>query len=76
MTDGIMNSSAPVRIGWGVGLLTLVPVIFIPVFLGAGWWWLSGNPGAGASAMFGSFVACWIAYLGLIRLGVRRGWWQ
>jgi hypothetical protein len=66
----------PLRIGWGVGLLSVAAVVLVstvlPALLVRS---LGGGPGAGGTAMFGGFVAGWSAYRGVIRLGVRRGWW-
>lgn len=58
MIDGIESTSfVPVRIGWGMGLLTLFAAIFGSLLSGSAMWLLSGSPGAGASAMLGAFVA-------------------
>jgi hypothetical protein len=65
-----------VRIGWGLGLLTLCFVVLASTLLpAAAVVFLGGSPGAGGTAMLGGFVAGWSAYLGIIRLGARRGWW-
>jgi hypothetical protein len=70
------HSRGLVRIGWGLGLLTLCCAVMASTLLpAAAVVLLGGSPGAGGTAMFGGFVADWFAYLGIIRLGVRRGWW-
>jgi len=67
---------SPLRIGWGAGLMMVGTVVFVFTFLPALLVWsLGGSPGAGGTAMFGGFMAGWIAFLGVMRLGVRRGWW-
>jgi hypothetical protein len=76
MTDSDDSRSSTVRIGWGLGMLTLAVVVFCGVFLpGMAVWLLGGSAGSAGSAMVGGFMACWFAYLGILRLGVRRGWW-
>jgi hypothetical protein len=64
-------------IGWGIGLLTLACVVFASAILPAILvWTLEGSPSAAGAALVGGFVAGWFAYLGLIHMGVRRGWWS
>jgi hypothetical protein len=66
----------PLRIGWSLGLLTLAAVVFASTFLPALLVWsLGGNAVAGGTAMSGGLVAGWLAYLSILRLGRRRGWW-
>jgi hypothetical protein len=70
------NPQGPVRLGWGLGLLTLCAVVFASTFLPAVAVVLLGaGSGVGGAAMLGGFAAGLFAYIGVIRLGVRRGWW-
>jgi hypothetical protein len=67
---------SPLHIGWGTGLMTVGAVVFVSTFLPALLVWaLGGSPGAGGTAMIGGFMAGGMAFLGVMRLGVRRGWW-
>ena|SRR5579872_3152335 len=76
-TNQIIPIVSPHRISWSVGLLSLMSVVFTSVFLPAAVVFsLGGSPGAGAAAMSGGFVAGWFAYIGVMRMGVRRGWWS
>jgi hypothetical protein len=76
-TSGIESTGSPVRMGWALGLLTLCGVVFASTFVPAvAVLALGGSAGAGGAAMFGGFMAGLLAYLGLMRLGVRRGWWS
>ena len=76
VTSNLETANRPVRIGWGLGLLTLSGVVFASTSLPAvAVLLLGGSPTAGGTAMVGGFVAGWLAYLGVIRLGMRRGWW-
>jgi hypothetical protein len=36
---------------------------------------VGGSATARGTAMCGGFVAAWIVYVDVLRLGVRRGWW-
>jgi hypothetical protein len=57
--EGIDGKAGPVRIGWGVGLLTLVAAVLCGVVLPrAAVWSLDGSAGAAGSATFGGFAAC------------------
>jgi hypothetical protein len=59
------DSVAPLHISWGVGLLSLMSVVFISVFLPAVVvFLLGGSPGDGAAAMVGGFTAGWVRVSG------------
>ena len=74
--DQTRATQHPLRIGWAVGLLTLAAVVFVSAFLPALLvLLLGGSAGAGGMAIFGGVMAGWFAYIGVIRLGLHRGWW-
>jgi len=70
------TADRPFRIGWGAGLLMAAAVTFLSTLLPALLVvFLGGSPTAGGSAMTGGFIAGWLAFTGVMRLGMHRGWW-
>jgi hypothetical protein len=70
------KAGRPLRVGWGVGLLTLAGVVCASaLFPAAAVVLLGGSAGAGAAAMSGGLLVGMVAYIGAVRFGVRRGWW-
>jgi len=76
MTGSTERRTGPVRMSWRLGLLTLAAVVVCGTVLpGVVVWSLGGSPRAAGSAMVGGFAVCWFGYLGILRRGIRRGWW-
>ena len=77
MTTDDSKATQPRTIGWITGLLLLfvsiqlgvvLPAVLLYLLIPNAVHWASG-------AMIGGLLVTWLALIGVLRLGQRRGWW-